>query len=130
MNKMNNILHLPLKAEWYNLIESGIKKEEYREIKPYWMKRLLEVINIDYTEYIPIDKASIDFYNQNHKYLNIATKSKSIKFKDYNKVKFTYGYTKKSMTFEIINITIGKGKIEWGAMDDLLFIIKLGNRLD
>lgn len=127
---MNNILHLPLKAEWYNLIESGIKTEEYREIKPYWMKRLLEVINIDYTEYIPIDKASIDFYNQNHKYLNIATKSKSIKFKDYNKVKFTYGYTKKSMTFEIINITIGKGKIEWGAMDDLLFIIKLGNRLD
>lgn len=127
---MNNILHLPLKAEWYNLIESGIKKEEYREIKPYWIKRLLEVINTDYTEYIPIDKASIDFYNQNHKYLNIATKSKSIKFKDYNKVKFTYGYTKKSMTFEIINITIGKGKIEWGAMDDLLFIIKLGNRLD
>lgn len=127
---MNNILHLPLKAEWYNLIESGIKKEEYREIKPYWIKRLLEVINTDYTEYIPIDKASIDFYNQNHKYLNIATKSKSIKFKDYNKVKFTYGYTKKSMTFEIINITVGKGKIEWGAMDDLLFIIKLGNRLD
>ena len=127
---MENILHLPLKAEWYNLIESGIKKEEYREIKPYWIKRLLEVINTDYTEYIPIDKASIDFYNQNHKYLNIAIKSKSIKFKNYNKVKFTYGYTKKSMTFEIINITIGKGKIEWGAMDDLLFIIKLGNRLD
>ena len=127
---MDNILYLPLKSEWYNLIESGIKKEEYREIKPYWMKRLLEVINTDYTEYIPIDKASIDFYNQNHKYLNIATKSKSIKFKDYNKVKFTYGYTKKSMTFEIINIIIGKGKKEWGAMDDLLFIIKLGNRLD
>jgi hypothetical protein len=34
------------------------------------------------------------------------------------------------MTFEVINITIGKGKTEWGAMDDLLFIIKLGNRLD
>ena len=35
------ILDLPLKKEWYNMIESGIKKEEYREIKPYWCNRLL-----------------------------------------------------------------------------------------
>lgn len=33
------ILHLPLKAQWYEMIESGIKAEEYREIKPYWIKR-------------------------------------------------------------------------------------------
>ena len=33
-------LVLPLKAQWYNMIESGEKKEEYREIKPYWQKRL------------------------------------------------------------------------------------------
>lgn len=37
----NNILHLVLKKQWYDLIENGIKKEEYREIKPYWSKRLL-----------------------------------------------------------------------------------------
>lgn len=34
-------LNLPLKAKWYEMIESGIKTEEYREIKPYWTKRLL-----------------------------------------------------------------------------------------
>jgi hypothetical protein len=33
------ILHLVLKAQWYNLIEQGEKKEEYRDITPYYDKR-------------------------------------------------------------------------------------------
>lgn len=36
---MNN-LFLPLKTKWYDLIESGEKTSEYREVKPYWEKRL------------------------------------------------------------------------------------------
>lgn len=35
------ILHLPLKAKWFKMQESGEKPEEYREITPYWCKRLL-----------------------------------------------------------------------------------------
>lgn len=35
-----NILHLTLKKKWFDLIKSGVKCEEYREIKPYWNKRL------------------------------------------------------------------------------------------
>jgi len=35
------ILDLHLKKGWYNMIESGVKPEEYREDKPYWCKRLL-----------------------------------------------------------------------------------------
>ncbi len=34
------ILDLVLKHRWYNMIYSGVKKEEYREIKPYWIERL------------------------------------------------------------------------------------------
>lgn len=94
---MNSILHLPLKSEWYNLIESGIKTEEYREIKPYWIKRLC-ITDSD--------------------------------FKHYDKVKFSYGYTKKTMTFLIEKISKGKGNKEWGAMDDEVFIITLGNRVE
>lgn len=94
---MDNILYLPLKSEWYNLIESGIKTEEYREIKPYWIKRLC-ISDSD--------------------------------FKHYDKVKFSYGYTKKTMTFLIEKISKGKGKKEWGAMDDEVFIITLGNRVE
>jgi hypothetical protein len=36
-------LHLPLKAKWYEMIESGVKTEEYREIKPYWIIRLVNI---------------------------------------------------------------------------------------
>ena len=34
------ILHLTLKKKWFDMIASGEKKEEYREIKPYWNQRL------------------------------------------------------------------------------------------
>jgi uncharacterized protein len=33
-------LHLILKSKWYEMIESGVKREEYRDVKPYWTKRL------------------------------------------------------------------------------------------
>ena len=34
------ILHMTLKKKWFDMILSGEKKEEYREIKGYWAKRL------------------------------------------------------------------------------------------
>ena len=39
---MNNsrILHLNLHWEFFDLIERGLKKTEYRECTPYWRKRL------------------------------------------------------------------------------------------
>ena len=33
-------LKLVLKKKWYDLIESGEKKEEYRKITPYWDRRI------------------------------------------------------------------------------------------
>ena len=33
-------LNLTIKKKWFDMITSGVKKEEYREIKPYWVKRL------------------------------------------------------------------------------------------
>jgi len=37
---MKDTLDLVLKEEWYRMIESGEKTEEYREIKPFWEKRM------------------------------------------------------------------------------------------
>ena len=34
------ILYLTLKKKWFDMILSGAKKEEYREVKPYWNGRL------------------------------------------------------------------------------------------
>ena len=33
------MLVLPIKKKWFDMIKSGEKKEEYREIKPYWFTR-------------------------------------------------------------------------------------------
>ena len=33
------MLALPIKKKWFDMIKSGEKKEEYREIKPYWTSR-------------------------------------------------------------------------------------------
>lgn len=33
------MLTLPIKKKWYDLILSGKKKEEYRDIKPYYTSR-------------------------------------------------------------------------------------------
>ena len=44
----DSTLHLFLKDKWYDLIKSGDKTEEYRDIKPYWLNRLLK---LDYTAF-------------------------------------------------------------------------------
>jgi len=41
MEQRKATIHLFLKSKWYDMIASGIKTEEYREIKPYWCKRIL-----------------------------------------------------------------------------------------
>ena len=111
MGKYSKTLHLSLKKEWYNMIESGIKTEEYREIKPFWCKRLIH----DYDESME-EFGVIIFDNKN--------------FKQYDRIKFTYGYTKKYMVFECNGIDVGIGNPNWGASDKPVFIIKLGKRVE
>lgn len=37
------MLTLPIKKKWFDMILLGQKKEEYREIKPYWTTRFTKV---------------------------------------------------------------------------------------
>lgn len=37
------MLTLPIKKGWYDLIAGGVKKEEYREIKPYYTTRFRNI---------------------------------------------------------------------------------------
>ena len=90
------------------MIERGVKTEEYREIKPYWSKRLIN------TE-CPLFSVRFGYKQANEN--------------GYTHVKFSYGYTKRTMTFKINEITIGKGNKDWGAPDEDVFIIKLGERI-
>ena len=128
MMKQNMVLDLPLKKEWYEMIESGIKTEEYREIKPYWMKRLLEGVLPYFLR--KIDNSCASFYCEKVDLLKDNYNYGSFLAKPYTHVRFRYGYTKRTMLFELDKITIGKGKTEWGAPDDKeVFILKLGKRL-
>lgn len=93
------ILDLPLKAKWYEMIESGNKKEEYREIKKYWIGRL----------------AKCGGHNSYEK------------TGFYCKKAICFGCTKRTMLFELESITIGVGNTNWGAPDnEYVFILKLG----
>ena len=35
------ILNLVLTHKWYDMIDSGVKTEEYREIRPFWHNRIV-----------------------------------------------------------------------------------------
>ena len=86
------------------MIESGVKTEEYREIKPYWIKRLCD-------NWVSRDRF-IDCMN--NCCINCIQTLLYNLYK-YDAVKFSYGYTKRTMTFEIESITIGKGNINHTA---------------
>lgn len=38
--KEKKVLRLTICKKWFDMIVAGTKKEEYREIKAYWAKRL------------------------------------------------------------------------------------------
>lgn len=111
-------LFLPLKKEWYEMIESGVKTEEYREIKPYWIKRLCG-------NWVRNDK----FVDCLYGCCESCVAKGLLQTFQYDCIEFRYGYTKRTMTFECKGITIGKGKKKWGAPDNDVFIIKLGKSI-
>lgn len=100
------VLHLTVKKKWFDMIVSGEKKEEYREIKPYWLNRFKYYRNYD------------DFCEE----LNC----------EFTHVKFRNGYSKNapSIMFEFEDIYFGKAKPEWSDnWQGEVFIIKIGNRI-
>lgn len=117
-------LHLPLKAKWYEMIESLIKPEEYRGITAHWIVRLFE-----YSDGSNIPRITANILAAHPEILSLRLGQGVIVFKKYTHVKFSYGYTKRTMTFEIESIRIGKGNPEWGAPKEDVFIIKLGKRV-
>lgn len=83
------------------MILAEIKKEEYRDVSDYWIKRLKDVSSTD-------PKA----------------------FKEFDTITFSNGYSKKRPQFEIElkGIRIGEGKTEWGAIPETkYFILELGD---
>ena len=59
------MLILPIKGKWFNMILSGNKKEEYREIKPYYTTRFRKIFEMYPNSNIPtgLDRQLIGFRN-------------------------------------------------------------------
>lgn len=114
------VLHLTLKKKWFDMIASGEKKEEYREIKPYWVSRLVD--GIEAARQWEIDEG-ISFFIHGYNFVMDTAKH----FQD---VEFKNGYSKNAPTILVrcIGIVQGYGKEKWGAeYGKPYFVIKLGS---
>lgn len=122
-------LQLSLKKQWFDLTKSGVKTEDYRDITPYWFKRLFETIIDDNSieqslEYI-LEGYDLDFIN------NIC----GYQPKQFITNIMTLGYPKSTNTDRILKlehkgIEIDYGKQEWGAEPGKrYFIIKHGKEI-
>lgn len=128
---IGNTLHLNLKRKWFDMIVSGEKLEEYREIKPYWINRLLEFFSE--TDEMEVYELKNDLlYPEKRQYTCYSEVfcGFDCRFKKFNSVTFKNGYQKNAQTIvvELIGVTIGKAKPEWSDnWQGNVFIIKLGN---
>ena len=88
---------LPIKKQWFDLIASGIKKEEYRDIKPYYTSRLMNIGLLDKAAR-PTDKCVW--------------------------LLFRNGYSKNSPTLKALcRLAVTKGNTEWGAEPDTEYYV-------
>ena len=124
------VLKLVVSKQWFDMIASGEKTEEYRIIKDYWAKRLLLVRSELEDPFSKLDKDLSEKWDsispEMAKYCFNSPYYKSVPF---THVLFINGYRKDSPRIEkeIESITIGKPKKglcpdKW--LDTEFFIIK------
>ena len=123
-------LQLSLKRNWFEITKSGVKKEDYREITPYWCSRLLLSFRGE--------KMSQNWWKYENETLNGTKEEIAENLKLFTNIRkfgynvMTLGYPKSTDTERILKlehkgIEIGYGKPEWGAEPNkLYFIIKHG----
>ena len=115
LNK-KKVLTLTIRKQWFDKIVSAEKTEEYREIKKYWVSRLVNQES----------ESGEVLFDEFGGYCRVIGK---LEYKPYTHVLFVNGYRKDSPRIEkkIESITIGKPKKglcpdKW--LDTEFFIIK------
>ena len=98
------LLVLPIKKQWFDMIVSGIKKEEYRAVSAYYKVRFKNLFNMYPYTYTPTGY-------------------------DTQKLMLRNGYSKNSPSCIITaSLDIKKGKPEWGAEEDKeYYVLKIYN---
>jgi len=106
------VLFLTLKKKWFDMILEGVKKEEYREIKEYWIKRLVR------------EQYQHHFWDM----IDGKTAIPNDLYKDYTHITFKNGYSvfAPEFTIEMKGVKVGLGVDDWGAGYGRTFILTLG----
>ena len=96
------MLTLPIKKKWFDMILSGEKKEEYREITPYYEIRFMNLFGVVFCGGTWIKFSEIG--------LSECAKD------EMQEITFRNGYSKDSHSFIAkCTLSIGEGKTECGA---------------
>jgi hypothetical protein len=105
-------LHLPIKKKWFDMILSGAKKEEYLEVKDYWMTRI----------------AGVKGCGTSYNYTILRDRGFNSDKKVFDTIIFKNGYSKNAPTIEIEckSVVVDMGKVKWGAPKYRVFVLKLG----
>lgn len=104
------MMTLPIKKKWFDMILSGEKKEEYREIKPYYETRFQNVFGA-----ITVEPSSF-FPETEYEILQGEDVPEEIRKDSVQEIRFRNGYSRNSSSFIAkCTLAIGKGKPEWGA---------------
>jgi len=115
-------LQMSLKTKWFEMTKAKIKKEDYREITPYWISRLIQ------KEFSWSCKNLEDIQHALFACPNGV-------FKKFHANIMTLGYPKSGdaeriIKYEHAGIEIRTGNTEWGAEPyKLYFVIKHGKEL-
>ena len=92
------MLTLPIKKQWYDMILSGEKKEEYRKITPYYTKRFINAGLLD-----PDGKTTTN---------------------EFAMIALRNGYSRSAPTLTVtVRLMFGEGRKEWGAGDGEFYYI-------
>lgn len=93
------MLILPIKKKWMDMILSGEKGDEYREIKPYWTVRIMRWLGFPASETETV--------------LELLREQETLKAKP---VILQNGYGHNAPRVEVLcTLSIGTGEEAWGA---------------
>jgi hypothetical protein len=131
INKENTkTLKLTLKKEWFDLIKSGEKVEEYRVIKPWMLSRMFDfkaMANEFGTNIARAKTMTVECFTGEGDYMPPQWFTPFIK--DYDFVEFTNGPapSKKfpQITRQFKGFKFGEGKTNWGAKEGERYIIAM-----
>jgi len=131
MNGDTKNLTLSLKKQWFEMTKLGIKREDYRELSDYWIKRLVESITFFGGRYDSMKDLSIKevgLSNVNLLHVTSDVLKRDVKLKKFDVNIMTLGYPKSGdkeriLKLENKGIEIRTGNSEWGAEPNKLYFV-------